>query len=191
MDQDPPDDFDRYDNGPMPIGHQPSNVLVFKNNTGEPIAVPDSVVTAGERAYRCHKMRVEGKSWEEIADLEHYPTAEAAHADVKRYMEEGKALVVERSQREMIGLEVARLDALQALLWPKAEEGSIVAIGEIRKIIMSRVQVTGQDPTKAVDEATQVGRTVVLTRSEGGQDDGFVDYMKQHAGDAPVLPQPE
>lgn len=189
MDQEPPDDREPPpeefgDFGDVrPIGHQPSDVLVFRNNVGDPIAVPDDVVTEAERAFRCHKLRVKGKSWEEIADLEMYPSAEACHADVKRYIEEGRALVVERTQREMISLEVARLDALQALLWDKAEEGSIVAIGEIRKIIMSRVQVTGQDPTKAVDDAAAQGRTVVLTPAEGGTDDGFIGYMKRAAGE--------
>src|SRR5690348_13924498 len=99
--------------GDEEVPPEDSNVLVFRGTTGQPVVIPDAVATAAERAYRAYKMHIGGKSWQEIANEEQYPSARAAKADVDRYMDEASALVADRTARKMLNLEVARLDALQ------------------------------------------------------------------------------
>lgn len=158
------------------------NVLVFRTPSGEPIAVPDEVVTEGERAYRCYRHRIDGLSWREIAEMELYPSAGAAMYDVKRYMAEAKALVVEESAREMLTLEVNRLDALQHALWANAMSGHVPSAGLAMNIIMNRAKLIGLDPEK-MGETAAGGRTVVVS----GDDDGFLAELKQLAGEPSTL----
>lgn len=146
-------------------------VLVFRNGRNEPIAVPIEVVTAAERAFRCHQLRLSGMTWEEIAIAERYPTAAAASADVRRYMEEGAALVMERSASEMLVLEVQRLDALQHAIWDTAIAGSLPAVDMVRKIIVDRAKLVGLDAEKIASHNSQEGRTVVVHSGESYTDD--------------------
>jgi hypothetical protein len=155
---------------------QPTSVLVFANGSGEPIAVPSDVVTAGERAYRCHLMRVGGNSWEEIATAELYPSGSAAKYDVDRYIEEGKALVVESSQRQMLTLEVARLDRLQHSVWAAAMGGHVPSVSVAMSIIMNRAKLVGLDAEKMNVDA--LARTVVVPSSS----DGYIAALKSAAG---------
>ena len=160
-----------------PEGEQPSNVLVFRNNTGQPVAVPEDVVTASERAYRCHKMRIAGHSWEAIAQQEGYQTAKQAKYDVDRYLEEARSLVVESSQREMLTLEVGRLDALQSALWPQAMAGHVPSAGAVLNIITTRSKLVGLDPDKMAQQADEA-RTVVLVPHESA---GYIESLQRAA----------
>lgn len=157
------------------------NVLVFRGPMGDPIAVPTEVVTEAERAFRCYQLRVGGLSWAEIATLELYPSAGAAMYDVNRYMAEAKALVVESSAREMLTLEVNRLDALQHALWANAMTGHVPSVTAALSIIVNRAKLIGLDPDKMNDVAA---RTVVVPQD----DDGFLAALKTLAGQPAVTP---
>lgn len=165
----------------VPFEHQPltTDILVFRNSAGEPIAVPASVVTMAERAYRCYEHRLSGMSWSAIADLEGYVSASSAAADVRRYTEEAAALVSERSQREMLQLEVARLDELQRVVWPSAMAGSLPAVDMVRKLIADRANLLKLDAEKIAADAVDTSRTVVVQQS----DDGYVRSLKAVAGE--------
>lgn len=97
-----------------------ATVLVFRNDVGQPVAVPEAVVMEAERPYRAYKAMMSGVSWADIARQEGYSDAAAARYDVQRYVEEGKSLVAMNSRRDQLQLEVARLDALQAAHWDDA-----------------------------------------------------------------------
>lgn len=148
------------------------NVLVFRNGANEPIAVPTDVVTEAERAYRCHMSRLGGKSWDIIAMEEKYPSGSAAKADVDRYMAEARSLVTERSQQEMLQLEVMRLDALQAAVWPQAMSGHVPSAAFALNVIVTRLKALGHDPEKL--NGDQVQRTVVVPQD----DDGFLKSLQ-------------
>ena len=172
--EDPPD-YDGLDQG----AH---NVLVFRNNAGEPIVVPDDVATAGERAYRAYKMRVEGHTWAHIAVAENYPSATAASSDVNAYMAEAKSLVTEKSQMDMLTLEVFRLDAMQQTMWSGAMAGSVNHARMVVDIVMKRAQLLGID-------SGQIGQgnaaTTLVVPSDSA---GYIAAMKQAAEDAAVHP---
>jgi hypothetical protein len=155
-------------------------VLVFRNGVGQPVVVPDDVANAAERAYRVYKARRAGKSWQEIAEDERYPSAAAARYDYDRYMDEARSLVVEKSQKETLALEVSRLDYLQTRIWGAAEAGSLAAIREIRGIIMDRAKlVTVIDMMKEADTDDR-GRTVVVMQTPG---ESYLERLRRVAGD--------
>lgn len=168
----------------LPNGHIPEDgakVLAFRNADKEPVVVPTAVATEAERAYRCYKMRIGGKSWGEIADEEKYPSAAAAKADVDLYLAEARSLVVEKSAKDMLTLEMARLDAMQAYLWPGVVMGTIPAITEARHIIMSRARLAvalGQGLAESQDGA----HTVVI----GGTSGNYVGTLQEAAGKGPA-----
>jgi len=165
----PPDDV-------RPKEEREDNVLVFRNATGSPVAVPSSVVTEAERAYRCHQMRIQGVSWGEIAQQENYTSAGAAKSDVDRYMAEARSLVVEASAREMLTLEVNRLDALQQAMWTNAMSGHVPSAQLIMNIIVNRAKLVGLDPEKMSEEADKA-RTVVVPDNP----DGYLAALQQAA----------
>lgn len=139
------------------------DVLVFRNPSGEPVAVPDEVVTEAERAYRCYKARLGGKSWEQIAIEEQYPSPKAAAADVERYMAEARSLIVESSQKKMLEMEVARLDALQSAIWPQAIAGNIPSATFVLNTIKLRAQLFAEMGGTKVDDGA---RTVVVVSKD-------------------------
>ncbi|HEY5787697.1 MAG TPA: hypothetical protein VIT65_23275, partial [Microlunatus sp.] len=145
----------------------PDNVLVFRNPAGQPVAVPDDVVTEAERAYRCYMLNIGGKSWQEIAELENYPSAGAAKYDVDRYMEEARSLVVEASQQKMLVREVSRLDFLQDRIWPGVQAGSLAAVKEVRGIIMDRVRLIEAIALLKHLEGGRSHNTVVIGATSG------------------------
>jgi hypothetical protein len=170
------------------VSEQPpeGTVLVFRGPMNDPIVVPTAVATEAERAFRCYGLRVEGMSWAQIATAELYPSASAAMHDVKRYMEEAKALVTEHSQREQLTLEVNRLDALQHAVWANAMTGHVPSAAFAMNVVMNRAKLVGLDPDKMADATA---RTVVVPVD----DDGFLAALKTLAGqgDAAVPTQGE
>ena len=153
-----------------PVEHAPEgHVLVFRRpDTGRPVAVPDEVVLAAERPYRAYCARLTGMSWEAVALEEGYPNARAAAAEVNRYLEEGKELVAQASAGALISLELARMDALQAAVWPMAMSGNLAAVGVAQNLIMNRVKIMGLEVLAEKGEAAGAPRTVVVPMDESG-----------------------
>ncbi len=135
-----------------------SNVLVFRNPIGAPVSVPSEVVSAAQVVYNAYMAKVSGMDWAMVAMQFHYPSAQAARADVERYVHEGAALVTDQSRQALLELEVARLDVLQSALWNNAIGGSIPAVSEVRQIIKTRADLV-KDMGDKVSDST---RTVVI-----------------------------
>jgi hypothetical protein len=164
-----------------PKEEREATVLVFRNGAGDPIAVPTDVVTEAERAFRAHQLRVGGMTWAQVAEAEKYSSASACKYDVDRYMAEARSLVVESSAREMLTLEVTRLDALQHALWPAAMSGHVPSAALAMNIIVNRAKLVGLDPEKMMEEADKA-RTVVVPVDE----DGYTAALQRAAGDTPA-----
>lgn len=162
--------------GKRPDDGDDAQVLVFRSPVTEaPVAVPSSVVVEAERPYRVYQRRLCGESWEEIAAAEGYPTPRAAQYDMERYLDEGKALIAENSRRNMLALEIARLDALQHAVWPAAMRGVLPAVSIAQNLVLSRIKVLGLD--QAEDETSE-GRTVVVP----SDDEGYKQALERAAG---------
>lgn len=113
-----------------------------------------------QREYRSYLQHQKGDSWALVAQTEGYPSADAARLDVRRYLTEGRALVTEWSRTEMLSIELARLDTLQAAIWDAAIGGKLPAVALARDLIMTRVKILRLDEAATEDETR--ARTVVV-----------------------------
>lgn len=161
--------LDETEHSPPTPTHPDGTVLVFRRpDTGRPVAVPDEVVLAAERPYRAYCARLTGMSWEAVALEEGYPSPRAAATEVNRYLEEGKELIAQASAGALISLELARMDALQAAVWPKAMAGNLAAIGISMNVIMNRVKIMGLEVLAEKGEGAGSPRTVVVPMDDEG-----------------------
>lgn len=140
-------------------------VQIYRNpETGRPIAVPDEVVTAAEREYRAYMAHIRGKTWTEVAAAEHYDSPEAAAAAVKRYLDEGRAVVQDFSRREVVAAHVGRLMAMRDAFWDAAvEEKKTSALMGLLAIEDRWVKAFGLDVPDAEDTGVQ---TVVVAHDD-------------------------
>ena len=155
-----------------------NNVIVFRNGRNEPIVVPSAVATEADRAFRCYQARIGGKSWDEIAKEERYPSAMACKADVTRYTAEARSLVAENSMRDMLNLEIARLDAMQVAFWGQAQMGHVPSGRMVLDVIKTRAAFMGLDPEK-MRESAQASRTVIIPNNDAD----YVRRLQEAAGE--------
>lgn len=97
-----------------------------------------------ERRGKAIRLKIEGHTYTEIAQLLGYSNRASACSDIRRALEKHvieEGLAVE-AWRE---LELARLDILQKAIWPEAMEGSPRAIETALKILDRRAKLLGLD----------------------------------------------
>lgn len=95
-------------------------------------------------------MRLQGYTYEEIADKLGYADSSGAYRAVKRAKEQVKDAAVENAE-EILRMELDRLDRMQRGLWKEAIEGSPGAVDRILKIMERRAKLLGLDAPDAVD----------------------------------------
>jgi len=94
---------------------------------------------AGRRRVRALQLVSEGRTYQQVADELGYANKGTVHHLVQREL--GAQLV--ESVDELRQTEVARLDALQAVLWDRAMSGDLQAAKVVAGIIMARCRVRG------------------------------------------------
>lgn len=155
-------------------------VLVFRNEAERPVAVPEDVVEEAERDYRAYKLWRQGLDWEEIAEREGYPTSDAAAATVKRYLDEGRAIMYELTRREIIADHVSRLRTYRAAMWDAGViERKPAAMSQLLAIEDRWVKAFGLDQPDAEDNGVQ---TVVVPSAE------YLEWLQKVATDPAVKP---
>jgi hypothetical protein len=152
-----------------------AEILVFRGE--RPVAVPEMVVLEAQREYRAWQHHQGGKSWEQVAAIEGYPTAAAARQDVRRYLTEGRALVTEWSRAEMLAVKMAQLDTLLASCWDAAIGGKLPAIALAADLVTKQIKVLRLDEAGAEDETR--ARTVVVL----GDEESYTKALEQASGD--------
>lgn len=147
-----------FQDGP---GETKKVVSIYRNEeTGRPIAVPAEIVTEAEREYRAYQLHIGGMDWNEVALAEGYPSASAAAASVKRYLDEGRAVVQDFTRKEVIAAHVGRLMALRAAFWEEAITHKKVSAGMFLLNIEDRwTKAFGLDVPDSEDTTVQ---TVVV-----------------------------
>ncbi|MFI5831077.1 hypothetical protein ACIA6C_28150 [Streptomyces sp. NPDC051578] len=106
-----------------------------------------------ERRSKAIRLKIQGKTYTEIAELLGYDSKASACTDIKRALEKHvveEGLAVE-AWRE---LELARLDVLQQAIWPEAMEGSPRAIETALKILDRRAKLLGLDSAVKLEVLT-------------------------------------
>lgn len=148
---------------PKEPARDPEVVQVLRNQvTGAPIAIPDEIITFADRTYRAYRMHCGGKSWEAIALLETWTSAQEVATAVKRYLEEGAAVWGEFRRVEAIALEAARYNMLTDFVWKEAEAGNIPAVMAALAISKQRVAVLKLGEVQPGDEGGDPLPTTVV-----------------------------
>lgn len=111
--------------------------------------------TAAEKRKQALDLRRAGWSFDDIAAEVGYANRGTAHKAVKQAI----ADITRESAQELLELELARLDDLQAGAYEKAREGDLFAVDRVLKIIDQRAKFLGlydrkpEDPTADVKGA--------------------------------------
>lgn len=101
------------------------------------------------------ELRRAGKNYGEIAAMLDIGKT-SAHRMVKAGLAEAAAQV-EAQAGELIALELSRLDAMLAGLWPSARQGGLGAIDRVLKIMERRAKLLGLDAPVKVAQTTPEG----------------------------------
>jgi transposase len=107
-----------------------------------------------ERRGRVYELRLEGKSYREIAS-ELGISHQTAHSDAMAVMDRLKAETIETAER-VREIELARLDKAQKAIWPDVKQGDQGAIDTFLKIQARRAKLMGLDAPEKHDVTTAV-----------------------------------
>lgn len=91
---------------------------------------------------KAYQMRMAGIKWWDIAEELQISEA-AARKSVAERIEEVSEMVDYYEKREILSLELDRLDALQAALWPEAMEGKVSAVTAVLSVMDRRAKWLG------------------------------------------------
>lgn len=145
-----------------------NSAIAMRNSSGEAVAIPKEIALAACREYRAWEDHEAGIDWAMIAAKHDYPSAEIARRSVGQWLKESKALVMDYTRREMIGVQNARLNALLSFVWPAAKKGSIAAVNSGVGIVMSQSKLNGLLEFRDDDEEASGPRTVVIPHDDAG-----------------------
>lgn len=104
---------------------------------------------ASWRACRSVELMLNGRTYDQIAREVGFANRGTAHRVVAKALSERLADDID----ELREMEVARLDALQASLWPKAEKGDVRAVNTVVRIIDKRCRLLGLYGDKKAHQA--------------------------------------
>jgi len=102
-----------------------------------------------ERIMRAFELRKAGKTYREIGDALGY-SHEMARKDIQGVLQ-GIAEETIGSAKEVLSIELARLDTLQYAVWSMARTGDISCINTILKIMERRAKLLGLDISRNVN----------------------------------------
>ena len=111
-----------------------------------------------EKARKALEMRRAGQSWWVIAET--LQVSESKAQELQQHAINDAARMVDSAfKRELLALEVDRLDTLQNAIWSQAMAGDIASVREARGIIMDRAKLLKMD---VPSEDDKVQRTVIV-----------------------------
>jgi hypothetical protein len=110
--------------------------------------MPARHAEASIKACRAVEMVREGKTYDQIARAVGFANRGTAHRVVTRALA-GRLI---DGIDDLRHIELARLDALQAALWPRVEKGEVRAVNSVMRIIDRRCRILGLYPQRARSE---------------------------------------
>jgi len=118
------------------------------------------IQTREERAYRAYQMLLGGAPWQEIVYRCEYIGIMEAKAEVDGLIRKATQIANDDRKREVLELELARLDALQNAVWGMAISGDLKAVDTTLKIMAHRARIL------ALGEETAASTNTVIVTSE-------------------------
>jgi hypothetical protein len=123
------------------------------------------VGTVQDRAYQAYMMHMAGKPWEEVAAEHGYASVMSAQVEVRQYVTRAAVQMDNAKREEVLGLEMARLDALQNAVWDDAMDGNTKAVDTVLRVMSHRAKLLGLE--LIVQDAGKVtNNTIVVTGSQ-------------------------
>lgn len=101
----------------------------------------DDVKTMEERAYRAYQMRLGGQDWTAIARNLQYKSPQRAKREVDDLITKAASIASDDRKREVVEMELDRLDALQNAVWGMAISGDLKAVETTLKIMAHRARL--------------------------------------------------
>lgn len=129
----------------------PAGTALARNKKA--VAKADSAEQRAKAARRAYDLRIAGNSWWQIAEAMRI-TEDSASAMVSDAIRMAAALVDEGEKRQLLSVELGRLDALQRAAWPMAMTGDSRSIDSVLKIMAHRAKLTGLDDAIAGRQVT-------------------------------------
>lgn len=127
----------------------------------------ESRAIAHERMMRAFELRKHGATYQAIADAVGYRGPSGAYNALKRMLDGQKR----EAGKELVQLEVERLDMMLVAIAPAVQNGHLGAIDRALRIAKRRAELLGLDAPKEVD-VTSGGRPL-----EFACDPGFGDWV--------------
>lgn len=148
---------------PMKAPEDNDNVIAMRGADGRPLGIPADIVIKVERSYAAYMDRLDGMTWEAIAAKHDWPTAAAASAEVKTYLEEGRAALSAFKRAETIQVWRDRLEVLWTAVIPAAKEGKVPSVMAALSVAKTAMTLEGLDKPSEDDITVQ---TVVIPSDE-------------------------
>ena len=125
-----------------------------------------------QKAVQAYEMLLGGKSHSEVAEA-----LDIAHQnDVWRMLTErfqyDAARLTDAERKEILGMELLRLNALQAAVWPAAMMGDPKSVDSAVRIIQARAKITGIETVDPV-----VNKNLVLVMGE--KEDEYIAALQR------------
>lgn len=136
-----------------------TSTAIAMSQTKQAIADAEKNERQAKLAKQAHQLRTEGASWFEIAE-ELRVTEDVASTLVANRVRAAAALVDEGSKRQILSLELERLDVLQRSVWTTAITGDTRSIDTALKIMAARAKLLGLDVGMNANQVTN--NTIVI-----------------------------
>lgn len=135
-----------------------------RQQRGESLTSPRRVESK-QRVAKAMSLRLAGVTYQAIADACGYNSPQAAHKAVTDALQQA----VREPTRELLELELARLDALLFAIWPAARRGVLGAVDRAVRIMERRAKLLGLDAPIMIEwqrEASNAGFDPAATFEE-------------------------
>jgi hypothetical protein len=136
------------------------DIAVRMKVTAEEPRMPARRADATIKACRAVELVRQGQSYEQVARAVGFANRGTAHRVVTKALADRLVDGIDDLRHS----EVARLDALQAALWPKVERGDVRAVNTVMRIIHRRSRLLGLYTTTEVEAPL---RGLVVPEPEG------------------------
>ena len=143
-----------------------------------------SRLPAAGRARLAIKLRIAGATWEQVSDKLGYASASSAYNSVKKHIQRLYDFD-EDFVGEVVQLDLARLDAMQLVLWEKAtRHGDVQAVDRILRVMEMRHKLLGVGQRGGNTTNINVeGETPQVLVISGDTEDEYVARLKELRGE--------
>jgi len=100
-------------------------------------------LVSGDKAYQAYQLHLQGSDWEQVATHLGYKNGRVAQVEVRQYITRAATQMDAQRKEEVLGVEMARLDALQSAVWPAAMEGDTKAVDSVLRVMGHRSKLLG------------------------------------------------